>query len=187
MALLSAPAPAMSAEGGAPQAWGLPDLMRSLAGVRRANARYVERKYLSVLKEPLETSGVLAYVAPNYLRKEAYRPRPELLLVDGDRLTIESAGEQRTLRRGDYPQIWAFIDGIRATLAGDLAQLQAVYTVTLEGDPAGWTLVLQPRDAEMQKIVQRIQIAGSAAHVRSIVTQEGNGDRTEMAIIENTP
>lgn len=47
----------------ADQAWGLQQLMREFAGVERANARFVERKYLKILDRPLEVSGTLEYRA----------------------------------------------------------------------------------------------------------------------------
>lgn len=184
---MSLPASPALAETAPPQTWGLPDLMRAFGDVNRSTARYVERRYLHVLKEPLENSGTLVYVAPRYLRKETLQPQHELLLVDGDVLTIEKDGNRRTLNRDDYPQIWAFIEGIRATLAGDLPDLQAVYFVSLEGSAADWQLLLRPRDLRMQEIVQTIRIAGAGAHIRLIVTEERDGDRTEMSIVETAP
>jgi hypothetical protein len=184
LSLLAMPAPAQQTS---PQAWGLPELMGTFAGVKESTARYVERKHLSVLNEPLQASGVLFYAAPNYLRKETLQPKPELLLVERDKLTIVKDGRQQTLSRNDYPQIWVFIEGIRATLAGDLPQLQAVYEVAFHGGAQDWQLVLQPRDAKMREIVQSIRISGAGAHIRLIVTQERDGDRTELSIREIEP
>ncbi len=184
---MSLPAFQAPAETAPSQAWGLTELMHEFGAVSRSDARYVERRYLSMLKAPLESSGTLTYVAPRTLRKETLQPQHELLVVDGDVLTIEKDGERHTLNRDDYPQIWAFIEGIRATLAGDLPDLQAVYYVSLQGNAADWQLLLQPRDLRMQEIVQTIRITGSGAHIKRLVTQERDGDRTEMSIVETAP
>jgi len=169
----------------APAAWNLSQLLGGFRDVKHAQAHYVERRYLSVLKRPIQDTGILVYVAPNFLRKETLEPQHELLLVEGDTLTIERDGRTQTLTHGDYPQIWAFIEGIRATLAGDLLTLEAVYAVNLNGDEASWQLLLQPRDPAMQQIVRSIQIAGSAAQIKRIETVERDGDRTDMVITED--
>jgi hypothetical protein len=41
--------------------------MRDFAGVQRASARFVERKYLKILDRPLELTGTLEYRAPDHL------------------------------------------------------------------------------------------------------------------------
>lgn len=178
---------AASAQPAAAQGWGLPQLMREFADIKQSTARYVERRYLSVVKTPVESRGVLVYIAPSYVEKETEAPEHERLVVDRDRITIEKDGSRHTFSRDEYPQIWGFIEGIRATLAGDLASLQSVYTVTLEGSDVDWQMLLQPRDPKMQEMVQQIRFSGSGPHIQSVVTQERDGDRTEMSITERTP
>jgi hypothetical protein len=48
-------------------------------------------------------------------------------------------------------------------------------------------MALQPRDPQMQEVVKSIRFAGSGPHIKSIVTEERDGDRTEMWITERTP
>lgn len=176
---------AASQTAAAPAGWDLTQLLRDFSAIRHDEAHYVERKYLSVVKQPIEDSGILVYVAPNYLRKETLAPHHELLIVEGDTLTVEGEGKTQTLSRSDYPQVWAFIEGIRATLAGDATALEQIYAVGLDGTQNAWQLLLQPRDPDMQKIVRSIRIAGSGAEIKSIETMEADGDRTEMDITED--
>jgi len=76
--------------------------MVELGRVQHSQARFVERKYLKVLKTPLELTGTLAYDAPNRLVKRTLEPKPETLTVEDDRLVIESParGRSRTLPWG---------------------------------------------------------------------------------------
>lgn len=159
--------------------------MHDFSLVKAARAHFVEQKYLRMLKKPLQGNGILVYEAPARLQKETLQPKSERLLIDGDTLTIEREGKTQTMSRSDYPQIWAFIEGIRATLAGDRAALKSVYTIHLDGDPTDWHLLLEPRDPQMQEIVQSIRIAGSDAHIKHIETRERDGDRTDMTIAED--
>jgi|SRR5579862_5445747 len=173
------------AEAAAPGGWGLPQLMQSFAQEKTSHAHFTERKYLHMLKQPLQDNGILLFEAPDHLMKQTQQPKPERLLIEGDTLTIDRLSKEQILNRSDYPQIWTFIEGIRATLAGDGAALEAVYTVALSGDPANWQMNLQPRDPQMRSIIDSIRISGGAAHIMRIETFEHDGDRTDMTVVED--
>jgi hypothetical protein len=164
--------------------WGVEQLMRGLASVKSANGKFVERKQLAILIAPLESSGVLSYTAPGRLEKRTLRPRPETLLLDRDRLTIESSEKKlsRTLNLQQYPLVWALVEGIRSTLAGDVATLRRFYQLSLEGGESRWFLVLRPLEPQMREVLTEIRISGSAHRIDSIEVAESGGDRSVMMI-----
>ena len=170
-------------------AWGIDQLMQDFAQVKTAKARFVERKYLAMLNAPLDSSGTLIYTAPGRLEKYTRLPKPEMLVLDQDRLTIEykERGQRRTLALPDYPVIWAFVESIRSTLAGDLPTLNRFYRASLAGGEEQWRLSLKPADPKMQTVVKEIQIGGSRNRVRTIEIIEAEGDRSVMTITEETP
>src|SRR5262245_34162166 len=110
---------AMGAEPAAPGAWDLQRLMQELAQVKTAKARFTERRHVAILSAPLDSSGTLVYSAPGKLEKQTLTPRPESLVLEGDRLTLEAKGRRRTFALQEHPVIWAFVESIRSTLAGD--------------------------------------------------------------------
>lgn len=178
--------PALGANlGGNAAAWDLAQLMLDLQQVKAAKARFVEHKYFGVLDLPLESAGTLIYAAPDKLEKHTQWPKAETLAVEKDKLTITRAeGQQhRTLALQDYPEIWAFVESIRATLAGDLPTLRRIYDVDLEGNAGDWQLLLQPKDKKMRDIVQSIRISGNRVSLRSIEVVEADGDHSVMTIL----
>jgi Outer membrane lipoprotein carrier protein LolA-like len=181
-----------SAQDSGPQSdgaeWGVQQLMRELGAVKRSQSRFVERKYLKVLKAPLELRGTLTYVAPGNLVKRTLSPKLETLTVEGDRLTLASAARNgsRTLRLRDYPVLWAFVESIRSTLSGDIAALERFYRVELEGGRARWRLYLVPRDSDMRAVISLINIGGSRDRVERIEVQETRGDRSVTTIVEES-
>jgi hypothetical protein len=176
----------LATTGRADEGWGLPELMRELAAVPQAQARFVERRYMQVLKQPLELTGTLSYVVPGRLVKHTLTPRPERMTVEADRLLIEdlAKGRSRTLSLQDYPVVWAFIESFRATLQGDLVALERFYRPQLEGTRGSWKLSLQPRERRMAAVVSAIRIAGSAARVNQIEIEETRGDRSVLTLVE---
>jgi hypothetical protein len=168
-----------------PAALDLSLLMSRFSAIKTARAHFSEQRYLHMLKAPLGDSGVLIYLAPDKLQKITQLPHPENLTIEGDTLTMEREGKTQTFSLTNYPQVGGFIEGIRSTLAGDLATLQRIYDTRLEGSIDAWELQLQPRSAATQAIVRSIDIAGSDAHIKRIETLEHDGDRAEMIIVED--
>jgi outer membrane lipoprotein-sorting protein len=164
--------------------WGVAELMRQLARHPGGRATFVEKKYLAVLDQPVESSGELFFTPPARMEKRTLKPKPELLVLDGDRLTVERGKQKYTLSLAQYPEIAAFVDSIRGTLAGDLLALQSQYHVSLAGDPARWTLTLLPADPKMAAVVLRISVSGARDSVRSIEIRQADGDRSVMTIDE---
>jgi len=171
----------------AQQPWGLPQLMAALGQVRSASGQFTERKTLHMLTQPLISSGRLAYAAPSHIEKVTVTPIPERLVMDGDRVTIVSGpnNDTHTFSVTDFPQIGGLVEGIRATLAGDLPTLERIYTTQLSGTPAAWDLQLVPRDSDLVHFVKRIEFRGDGNRIRTIDTEDSDGNRSEMTIVED--
>jgi len=165
-------------------AWTLAKLMQDLAQVKKARATFVEHKHLSMLTKPLLFSGTLEYTAPSRLEKNTLLPKPESLILNQDKLVVKSGNgeERRTLSLQEYPALWAFVESIRSTLAGDIGTLERFYHVTLNGHPEQWQLELQPSDPKIQSMVSEILIKGSFAEITTIEIREAGGDYSVMRI-----
>ena len=162
--------------------WGIDQLMLGLAQTRSDHANFVEKKSIAMLDKPVESSGELFYSAPDHLEKRTLKPKPESMTVDGDSLVIERGRQKYRLQLQDYPELAAFIDSIRGTLAGDRKALERNYRLSLDGSAEHWTLQLVPTDEKMQAVVKRIRIAGVRDTVRSIEISQADGDSSMMLI-----
>lgn len=171
------------AETGVPAAnWTIDQLMQSLASVSASQASFVETKSIAMLDKPVESSGLLFYRAPDRLEKRTLKPKAESMLLDQDTLTVEQRGKKRDLSLQRYPEIAAFIDSIRGTLAGDRKALERSYQLTLSGDEQQWRLGLLPIDPKMQQAVAKISIAGSGNVLHTITIKQTDGDSSLMTI-----
>jgi hypothetical protein len=163
-------------------AWDIDHLMRGLAQTRSDHVSFVEKKSIAMLDKPVESSGELFYTAPDHLEKRTIKPKPESMTVDAGTLVIERGRQKHTLQLQDYPELAAFIDSIRGTLAGDRQALERNYRLSLEGTAERWTLQLLPVDEKMQAVVTRIRIAGVRYAVRSVEITQADGDSSLMLI-----
>ena len=178
LALLLACAPAAPA---APL-WTPERLLAGFAQKGSVRASFIEKKTVRVLERPLISSGELRFEAPDILEKRTLRPRPELLRLEGERLTLEREDRKLSLDLRSTPEAAAFVDSIRGTLAGDRAALERVYRLQLEGSAASWALTLTPREPALAAWVKRIRIAGRHADVTVIEILHANGDSTLTSV-----
>ncbi|MGC3030420.1 outer membrane lipoprotein carrier protein LolA [Burkholderia sp. DN3021] len=172
--------PAHAADTGS--AWNLDRLMSTLAQHKSGRATFTETKYLSIATQPVESSGELVFVAPDHLEKHTLSPKPEHLVVDGDMLTVERNNRKYTLALARYPELGAFIDSIRATLAGNRFALEQVYKVALAGRGDDWTLTLTPLDSRMLKVVSTITLDGTRDVLRGVAIRQADGDHSVMRL-----
>ncbi len=162
--------------------WNIEQLMQSLAATRSGHASFIEIKSIAILDKPVESSGELFYSAPDRLEKRTLKPRAESMLLDKGKLTVEQRGKKHVLRLQNYPEIAAFIDSIRGTLAGDRKALEHNYQLSVQGDEQSWNLTLLPIEAKMKKVVAKIRIAGSGNLLQTIDIEQADGDSSQMTI-----
>jgi Outer membrane lipoprotein carrier protein LolA-like len=176
-------AAAAAAEGpGGDAGSGLDQLMGLMAQRRHGEADFSEKKYLSVLKQPLESSGLLIYDAPDHLEQRTTLPRPQSVVLDHGMVTMHIGQRQRVLRLADYPQLAPLIDSIRATLAGDRASLERVFELDFSGTLEHWQLRLEPRAAPLTATLKRIDMQGQRDAVHEVQVWQSDGDHSVMSI-----
>lgn len=169
-------------------AWGIEQLMQGMAEVKSARRKFSERKYMSVLTAPLESSGTLVYEAPGRLEKRTLVPKEESMVLNQGLLVIESKARhmKRTMMVNQYPAMGAFVESIRATLAGDLKTLNQYFQLKLEGNATHWHLQLTPNDQATREVVREISMDGRGKFIDSVEILEAGGDRSVMTVIEGT-
>ncbi len=166
------------------QDWTLQALMRELAARKSGRARFQETRTLAMLDAPIHSSGVLLFAAPDRLEVRTTSPKPQTVLVRGSRVIVEADGARHEFELSEHAQVAAMVDGIRATLDGDLDALRKAYAVRLRGDRATWSLELVPRLPAARARISEIDVGGSGATVRSIAIFQPDGDHSLMVLHE---
>jgi hypothetical protein len=166
-----------SAEG-----FDLARLMSLLSAGPDVEAPYTEKKYSSLLTEPLASSGLLVYHRPDAVEKNVLTPRKERFRFAGDELIVTRNGTEKHYPLESQPLLSAFAAGLRGVLSGDLALLKKHYQLALEGEEGSWRLELLPLDHDISRYVERILINGRAGHVQQIEIREANGDRSVLQV-----
>lgn len=184
-ALLAASSLAFAGE----DAFSLPNLMQELAKVPAAEAQFTEVRQLGLLRAPLELRGTLHYQRPDRLERRVSFPYEETILIDGDQVSLDNPARRvhRKFSLAKLPAAFAMIEGLRATLAGDLAALERFYQVKLGGARESWVLSLTPRDTGVASLLTQVRLQGSADRITQIEYDETAGDRTVITVRDTRP
>ena len=137
-------------------------LMQLLAASPAAEVSFVEKKYSSLLSEPVVSSGKLIYQRPDVVEKNIELPRKEHYRFAGDELLLVRSGAEKRIPLSSQPLLLAFAASLRGVLGGDLALLRTHYQLSLQGDQPSWRLEMTPVDEEIGRYVQRIVVTGRA-------------------------
>lgn len=158
-------------------------LMQRLARIPARSANFTEEKQVAALTRPLVSHGRLFYVRPRWLEKITDAPQSETLLVDGDRLSLTiGGGAPKILSLASVPAVAGLVDGVCATLAGDLPWLRRFYRVVAAGNMSHWRLALSPAGPPLARLLRTVTIEGAGTDIKTIAVEEVNGDREVMTI-----
>lgn len=157
-------------------------LLKMLSEHRHGHVAFTEVQQLSILDQPLHSSGELLYDAPDRLEKRTLEPRAEDLLLENGVLTVDRNHRRHSVALRDFPQALPFVESLRATLAGDRTALERYFAVHFLGDLEHWTLELTPTEATVRRSVRRILIAGEHDRIRTVKIDQSDGDSSTLTI-----
>ncbi len=160
----------------------LDKIMKLLGDRKQGEVTYVEKDYYGILDQPVRSSGVLVFRAPDHLEKRTLKPRPQTLTVEGDQLTVQRGKRTYHMQLSDSPQVAPLVDAIRDTLNGNEEALRRVFKVDVTGTIGEWRLQLAPLDKGAAGKVREVEIGGARDEIRSVEIQQVGGDHSMMTI-----
>jgi len=161
-----------------PVAPTLEALMAGMAETTGVEARFLERKEIALLSEPIETRGTLVFLPPDRLVRITTEPSRSRLVIAGDRFSFRDAAGGEAVDLSANPLAREFVDNFIVLFNGDLARLRERYEPELRSDGASWTLVLRPRHRPLSDLIERITLEGAGRRLRGMEMLERDGDRT---------
>ena len=161
----------------------LGDLMGLLAQRQSGDARFTEERFVQGLEQPLSSSGMLSFSAPDRFSRRTLQPRAESMTVEGQRVTLERNGRKRQMALDAVPEMGAILTAVRGTLTGNADALREAFVPTVSGQASAWTLVLTPRDDRLQAVIRQLRIEGRQSDMRRVEVMLTDGDRSVMSIL----
>ena len=181
-ALLAGVALAAAGAAAPAAAFDLGQLTAQLARVKSGEATFTEKRRVEMLDRTLESSGRLAFRAPDTFIRETLRPRREKLEVTGNVLTMSLGERSRTVQLDSSPEAAVIVEAIRGTLTGNRESLERLFEARVSGSAQQWSLDLVPRDLRLRSQVASVRVSGRGPTVREVQVLLADGDRSTMTI-----
>ncbi len=162
--------------------FGLDQLMTLLSQVRSGEATFTEQRTVALLDKTLESSGRLSFEAPDTFVRETLKPRPEKVVVVGNRVTMSQGSRSRTMALDSVREASLVVEAIRGTLTGNREALDRNFLTTVTGSAEGWSLQLVPREPYLREQVASVRVAGEQSRVREVQVAMFDGDKSVMTI-----
>ena len=160
----------------------LAQLTAQLARVKSGEATFTEKRRVEMLDRTLESSGRLAFRAPDTFVRETLKPRREKLEVTGNVLTMSIGERSRTLQLDSAPEAAVIVEAVRGTLTGNRESLERLFDASVSGSAERWSLDLVPRDLRLRGQVASVRVSGHGPTVREVQVLLADGDRSTMTI-----
>ena len=160
----------------------LAQLTTQLARIKSGEATFTEKRRVEMLDRTLESSGRLAFRAPDTFIRETLKPRREKLEVTGNVLTMSLGERSRTLQLDSAPEAAVIVEAVRGTLTGNRESLERLFDASVSGSAERWALELVPRDLRLRGQVAAVRVSGRDASAREVEVRLADGDRSVMTI-----
>lgn len=168
----------LAADASDPAPTELEALMAIFAGSGGVRAHFEESRHLSILTDPIETTGTLYFAPPDRLARHATWPGRSSVVIEAGRVSLGDETGQRVFEFNTSEVAQALIGNLMVVFRGDLKTLRARYSISFDSDGESWTLDLEPRSRALRGVIEGIRFSGQNRELSAMETRESNGDRT---------
>ncbi len=155
-----------------------PELQRALQSSSRPTVRFEEVRESPWLSVPMTSRGTMQST-PQSLDKKVESPRQETWRLLADRIEwIGPGGEKKQTAFSQAPALGALADVMRRAVAGDITGLERDFRVQLRGDEKVWSAQLQPRNPEIARHLESVELQGTRGLLQVVIVTERQGERT---------
>jgi len=149
-------------------------------------ADFEQVKHVSLLDEPLTSSGRFSFTRPDRITLRIDQPQPATVIINGKDVQIPNLPEQERQAMAMVPVADMFTR-LGAILSGSARALQDGFDVTAAADPEGHDTIrmhLVPRLDAWKRMFRGIDVvfAGSDLVPQAIRIEDGFGDRLEITL-----
>lgn len=163
------------------EAANLPGLLKAFAQSPGVYAQFTEKKHMALLAAPLESAGTLAFTPPGLLARHTTAPETSVLIVEPSRVRMFDGKRWEAMELESKPVVRLFVESFVRILQGDEVALRRLYSIDFKTEtavPSRWTLILKPRIAPMDKLIDRLELHGDKLVMDRMRIVEVGGDET---------
>jgi hypothetical protein len=158
----------------------VPQIQAALARPAQMCGRFDQTKQLTGIKKPLQSNGRFCVIAGRGILWQALQPFPSTLRITRDAIVQMQDGRVAMKLDAQQEPVVKMINSVLfSLLAGDLSQLDSLFSLDGEINNGHWQVALKARQPALAKAIGDISLEGGA-YVERVLMKEASGDRTDI-------
>jgi outer membrane lipoprotein-sorting protein len=151
--------------------------------MRTMTAAYVQVKHVSLLDEPLVSSGRFIFKRPDRILLKMEQPQPLTVTITGREVHIPNLPARERQALGMAPMAAMFTQ-LSAVFTGSMRALEQGFEVAAVEDDSAIQVTLVPRQESWKRMFRSIQLrfAGPQLFVQKIRLDDALGDNLEITL-----
>lgn len=166
----------------------LEQISQAMAKVQTVFTKFVQKRHLSLFKEPLRSEGYLCFQKPGCIRWETTAPYKSILVSNGSGVAqFEwTDGKWQKLHLGLSDALQNVVSQIAGVMDGHYANDRHAYAVSVTNSTNGYIITLVPKNETVRKMMAAIEVylAPDLKATRRVVLRETDGDYTDIEFTE---
>lgn len=155
--------------------------------VQTISSDFSQERHLSMMKEPLISTGKFAYEKPDHIYWEIVKPSPAGFVVQGDKAKRWGSDPRisETVEIDQVPMVRAIVDQVLAWTRADFPRLEKRYRIMVT-EETPYLLKLIPLSSQEKRFLTHITITFSEdwTYVRYVELHEKGGDFTRIRFLK---
>ena len=127
-------------------------LTQTAASMKCMNCRFTQNKTMAMLAEPAVSEGLMDYISPDKLRWEYTSPYAFALVVDGDKITKITDGNEETLDAKSGRMYQGIVNIIMSSATGRNLFDKSTFDIVFTDDGYLWKAEMRPKKRDMKRM-----------------------------------
>lgn len=157
-------------------------LTRQAASMQCMNCRFTQQKTMAMLTEPTVSEGLMNYNSPDKMRWEYTSPYSFALLVDGEKITKITDGNEEVLDAKSGRMYQGIVSIIMSSATGQKLFDKSMFDVAITDDGEFWKAEMKPKKHNMKRMFSMLTFyfAKSNNIINKVEMTEAGGDVTTI-------
>lgn len=157
-------------------------LTQQAASMQCMNCRFTQQKTMAMLAEPTVSEGLMNYNSPDKMRWEYTSPYSFALLVDGEKITKITDGNEEVLDAKSGRMYQGIVSIIMSSATGQKLFDKSMFDVAITDDGEFWKAEMKPKKHNMKRMFSMLTFyfAKSTNIINKVEMTEAGGDVTTI-------
>ena len=157
-------------------------LTQTAASMQCMNCRFTQQKTMAMLEQPTVAEGLMSYNSPDKMRWEYTSPYSFALLVDGEKITKITDGNEEVLDAKSGRMYQGIVNIIMSSATGKKLFDKSMFDVVITDDGEFWKSEMKPKKNNMKRMFSMLIFYFGKANniINKVEMVESGGDVTTI-------